>query len=160
MIVVNSRLNSSEIHSNNIPIYLCCFKCKKWMNSWCVHISNICKTRSLLRRYVHFFVWESFNAITSLLWVKITSRKENTSVVYIVQYSYGEIKLSNHQEISFIKYSNECNKKKICNDYTLFIWYIKLSSTNIWILLKSTPMICQCISVGWNAQLDWFLPYT
>ena len=39
------------------------------MDSYYVHISYICKTRSPLRGYVHFFVCESFNAITSLLWV-------------------------------------------------------------------------------------------
>ena len=145
MIVVNKQLNSSEIHSNNISIYLCCFKCKKWMDSCCVHIRNICKTSSLLRGFVHFFVCESFNLITSLLWVKITTRKEKKSVAYTVDYSYGELKLSNHHEISFIKNSNECNKKKISNDYIFFIWGIKLPSTNNWILLKSTPMICQCM---------------
>ena len=39
--------------------------------------------------------------------------KENKSVVYAVEYSYGEIKLLNHHEISFVKYSNGCNKKKM-----------------------------------------------
>ena len=57
------------------------------------------------------------NLITSLLWVKITTRKENRPVVYTVEYSYGEIILMIHHEISFINHSNDCNKKKLGNDF-------------------------------------------
>ena len=123
------------------------------MDSCCLYISSICKTRSLLRGYVHFFVCESSNLITSLLWVKNITRKENKSVVYTFEYSCGEIKLSTHHKISFIKYSNECNKKKMSNDYIFFhLRHRIVINKQLKILLKCTPIICQCISVGWNAQ--------
>ena len=66
----------------------------------------------------YIFVCKPSDLSTSLLWVKITSRKEKKSVVYTytVEYSYGEIKVLNHHEISFIKYSNDCNKRKTSND--------------------------------------------
>ena len=90
------------------------------MDSCCVHRGNTCKTRSLLWGTYTFFVRESSNLSTNQLWVKITNRKENKSVVYTAEYSYGEINLINHHEISFIKYFNDYNKQKTRNNYIVF----------------------------------------
>ena len=91
---------------------------------------------------------------------KYPHESKNKSVVYTVQYSCGEIKLSDHHEISFINILMTVTKRKQYIIISVFVSSIKLLSTCNWIVLKCILIICQCISVGWNAKVDWFPLYT